>query len=267
MTTRPLFDDHVHSCFSIDSDASIAALCQAALAAGLSGLAITDHFDTDPLDTGYGVYDFGRIRTAVEQARRVYGGRLAILTGAEVCFQPPFTRRVVDFLGACPLDFVLGSVHYVRRELVRCSYFARHPAGEAYDAYFAAVEETVASGLFDSVGHLDVIRRYGLETGAPLDLEPHWPRIERILRLMIDRGTALEINASGWRRGCGGPFPLEAILRRYGELGGRRITAGSDAHSVAQVGCDVARALDLARRLGFTHLTRYVGRQPQLIPL
>lgn len=258
-------DDHVHSLGSCDGHEVIPALCQAALARGLAGLTITDHFDTDPSDHGYGLYDYDALWRAVEEARAVYGDRLQVLIGAEVCFQPVFARRIADFLAACPLDFVLGSVHYVGREFVDRAYFARHGAA-GYAAYLEAVEEAVASGLFDSLGHLDYAKRHGTEPCGPFDPGPHWERIERILRQIVARGMALEVNTAGWRHPPAEPYPSEAVLRRYRELGGTRITLGSDAHRAELVGHEFARAVELARRAGFTHQTHFVGRQPQLAP-
>ena len=84
---------------------------------------------------------------------------------------------------------------------------------------------------------------------------------------MVERGAALEINTSGGRRGPGEPLPGEAILRRYYELGGRMITIGTDAHTARSLGSDVVRAQELARSIGFRYVTRFVGRQPQFIPL
>ncbi len=262
-----LFDDHVHSSMSPDAHDGVDALCAAALDRGLAGLAITDHFDTEPADPGYGHYDFDRLSLAIERARQAYGSQLHLLVGAEVCFQPAFLPRIAAFLRACPLDFVLGSVHWVDHEFIDQAYFSRHPLTEAYSAYFAAVEQAVLSGLFDAIGHLDLPKRHSFRRHGPFDPRPHWPQIERILRLMVERGTALEVNTSGWRLAVGEPHPAEAILRRYRELGGTRITIGSDSHSADYLGQNIARAQALARAAGFTHLTRFVQRRPVPIPL
>jgi histidinol-phosphatase (PHP family) len=263
----PFYDDHVHSLHSADSQTPVLAICQAAAIRGLRGLCLTDHFDTDPNDWGYGHYDWDMIVRSVDQARAIYGEQLALQVGAEVCFQPCFSRRVADFLAACPLDYALGSVHYVQREFVHPDYFRRRSPHEAYARYFAAVEELVTSGLFDALGHLDLAKRYAHEVCGPFDPSPHWEQIERILRLMAGNGMALEVNTSGWRQGPAEPFPGEAIVRRFVELGGTRITLGSDAHLAADVGRDLVRALDLLRSAGLTHITRYVQRQPVLIPI
>jgi len=262
-----LFDDHVHSGLSIDGEEMALAFCRAAVERGLGGLSFTEHLDTDPADPGYGRYNFELLRRASEEARRMYGCRLSILVGAEVDFQPLFAPQIADFIRACPLDFVLGSVHYVQREFVCPEYFLRHGEEEAYRNYLGAVEAAVASGLFDSLAHLDLAKRYGTPVCGPFTPGLYWERIDRILRLLIQRGMALEINASGWRQAPGEPYPGEAIVQRYAELGGRLITIGSDAHRPADIGRDLDRAIDLARRAGFTHLTRFVARQPQPIPI
>jgi histidinol-phosphatase (PHP family) len=262
-----LFDDHVHSSMSPDARDGVDVLCRTAIDRGLAGLAFTDHFDTEPADPGYGHYDFDRLSQAVDEARRAWGGRLQLLVGAEVCFQPVFLPRILAFLRACPLDFVLGSVHWVNREFIDEAYFERHAPAEAYSAYFAAVEQAVASGLFDSIAHLDLPKRHSVARHGPFDPQPYQEQIDRILSLMVERQTALEINTSGWRRAAGEVHPAEAILRRFRELGGTRITIGADSHRALDLGRDIARAQALARAAGFTHLTRFVGREPVFIPL
>lgn len=252
---------------SPDARDPVDALCRAALDKGLAGLAVTDHFDTEPADPGYGHYDFDRLSLAVEQARRAYGPQLSVLVATEVCFQPTFLPRIAAFVAACPLDFVMGSVHWVAREFVDQSYFARYTPAEAYTAYFVAVEQAVTCGLFDCIGHLDLPKRHSVPQHGPFDPRPHWAQIERILQLMVERGTALEINTSGWRQAPGEPFPADAILRRYRELGGTRITVGADSHRTADLGRDIARAYDLARAAGFAHVTRFVQRRPEQFPL
>ncbi len=243
------------------------ALCRAALQRGLAGLTFTEHLDTEPSDPGYGYYDFDLLRRDVEEARRAFAGRLELYIGAEVCYQPPFAQRVADLAQVLPLDYVIGSVHYVHHEFIDPSFFRRRPVEEAYDSYFEAVEETVQSGLFDALGHLDVAKRYAVEDCGPFDPQRHWGQIERILRLMIERDVALEFNTSGWRQPPKAPYPDEAILRRYVELGGRRVTLGADAHYAVHVGFEFARAADMLRRVGLTHLTHFVGRKPRFYPL
>ena len=61
--------------------------------------------------------------------------------------------------------------------------------------------------------------------------------------------------------------PEDWVLARYYELGGRRITIGSDAHVLGAVGFDIDRAIEKAKEIGFTELMFYRERKPCAIPL
>ena len=51
-----MFDYHVHSTFSVDCAIPMENSCRAAVAAGVTEIAITDHVDHVPADPGYGYY-------------------------------------------------------------------------------------------------------------------------------------------------------------------------------------------------------------------
>ncbi len=57
------------------------------------------------------------------------------------------------------------------------------------------------------------------------------------------------------------------ILRWYVELGGERVTLGSDAHTPKQIGSHLDVALDTARAAGLKYLTFFEQRQARLVPM
>jgi histidinol-phosphatase (PHP family) len=77
----------------------------------------------------------------------------------------------------------------------------------------------------------------------------------------------LEVNTSGMRQRPCEPYPCLEILRWYRELGGEVLTAGSDAHHVADLGSGVGQALDLARAAGFQAVTTFEDGEPRWIDL
>ena len=97
--------------------------------------------------------------------------------------------------------------------------------------YYAEIVAAARSGLFDTIGHLDVVKRYLHPhiTAADLGLRPDLQ--EPALRAIIESGTALEINSSGLRYPGAETYPSAAVVARYRELGGERVVVGSDAHS------------------------------------
>ena len=61
-------------------------------------------------------------------------------------------------------------------------------------------------------------------------------------------------------------MPDEPILSLYRDLGGKRITFGSDAHTAARVGIGFREAEERVASLGFTHYTVYRKREPIDLP-
>ena len=63
------------------------------------------------------------------------------------------------------------------------------------------------------------------------------------------------------------PNPEESVLKRYRELGGERITIGSDAHQPEHIAYDFAKAEAILKELGFQSYCIFHGRKPNIIPL
>jgi histidinol-phosphatase (PHP family) len=90
---------------------------------------------------------------------------------------------------------------------------------------------------------------------------------EPVLQALIDSGTGLEVNTSGLRQGPGETYPTEAIVRRFRELGGTRVTAGSDAHRASTFAFGLEDGYRLVSRAGFRELTLRVGNELVFLPI
>jgi len=123
---------------------------------------------------------------------------------------------------------------------------------------------------FDSLGHLDYIIRYLPDSVSLIKdyaVRDYMDFIEEILRTLISRGQALEVNTAGLRKGLSFPHPKEEILRLYKELGGELLTLGSDAHYPKDVGADIKRCAELLKACGFKYYAAYKERKPNMIKL
>ena len=116
------------------------------------------------------------------------------------------------------------------------------------------------------LAHLGYGRRYMMRDGvdAAMTLERFGEKIERVLRIVIDKGRGLELNCSGIRDGCG-PFPSEEILRLYRSMGGEIVTLGSDAHSPGNAGKGLAGGCAVLKRCGFDRVAVYRKRKIEWI--
>jgi len=271
-----LYDLHLHSEYSFDGSDSVFALCDRALALGLSGIAVTDHVDlvSDPrLLPEFTPEKLVRTTKGssgdVTKAKADYAGRLEVLSGLELG-QPLHNRELSEFiLHTYDYDFVLGSVHNLRA--TDDFYFMRYDSAAQAIAmlrdYFDELLEITGWGMFDSLAHLTYPLRYMIgRDKIHIDLSLFAKQTDEILSLLAQKGMALEINTSGLRQDIGDTLPGEYFVRRFRELGGRHITLGSDAHRVNDMGFGLREGAALARRCGFDSLTIFRRHEPVLVP-
>lgn len=261
-------DLHTHSRFSADGSASMEAMCLRAIDLGLNHIAFTEHVDYVPADIGFGFFQPEAFMDEIGRCRELYGDRITILAGVEIGELDRFRPQVDELLATFPFDLVIGSLHWVEDELVfDPDYFRRRQQESAFRAYFAAVAKMCRGGGFDVLGHLDVVKRHGYDVYGDADVSRYEDDIRPILAALIEHGIALEVNTSTIRRAVNRACPDAAVLEWYREMGGERVTFGSDAHRIAHVAAGWEEAGKMIREAGFSHLTIFVNRTPVRVPL
>lgn len=233
------YDCHIHSHISEDSKASLAQMCQGAIAHGLTGVAFAEHYDLNPNDSGYRFFNHARYFQEFSAVRTQFGDRLKLLKGVEFG-EPHLYPEAFTEVQQQDYDVIIGSIHWAGPVFVGAKEVLLTSTPRVfYESYYQIMLDMVQFGGFDILAHIDFPKRY-LKTNIT-DL----PILEDVLASLIATDIALEINTSSLRKGLPEVMPAAAILRRYAELGGRRITFGSDAH----VPEDVGAGFDYAREL------------------
>lgn len=266
-----MYDQHIHSRYSQDGKQDIMEIVQTAVSRGLQGITITDHFDLCDAEIGYRFYlehEQAR-RDAFERARDAFADRLEIRWGIEVGHPYLMPEIAKEFLTSRQFDFILGAVHFLRgdRDIYLIDYADASVVDAVLKEYFTDMLELLRFGGFDSLAHLDYpLRVMKGKIPAPT-VASYQEYVEPILQEVIRQGISLEINTRGFMDWKQRQEPEDWVLARYYELGGQRITIGSDAHVPQAVGGEIPRAIDKAIEIGFTELTFYRGRKPCAIPL
>ncbi len=265
-------DAHMHTVRSPDANAMLDAYCVLAVERGLAEMAITDHVDFDPAMPAYGFASFAdRERDVREAAERWAPHGLAIRFGVEVTYERAYEDDIRGWLKRHPHDYVIGSVHISAESPYKASNVASFVAGRSLPdvvaPYFDEVIGAAHSGLFDTIGHMDFVKRYLVPHVLPSDLAAAPELYEPALTAMIETGTALEVNASGLRQMARETYPSAAIVARYRELGGRHVAVGSDAHRVEWFGYGLAQAYRLASTAGFETLAFRRGGERVTVPI
>jgi histidinol-phosphatase (PHP family) len=267
-------DAHLHTNLSPDSNVVIDVYAAAALERGIAELAITDHVDFEPGAPAFGYATFADRERIVRQAAERWGPQgVAIRFGVELTYDRTWEQDIREHLARHAYDFTIGSVHDRVGSPYGAGRVRRWVEGrslrEIVALSFDEVEAAARSGLFDALGHLDVVKRYLHPYVSKDDLAAAPELYEPILRSLVESGTALEINTSGLRHPVGETYPSAAIVARFREMGGHAVTIGSDAHRADQFGWALADGYRTALDGGFTALSfrRGGGRVAVDIPL
>jgi histidinol-phosphatase (PHP family) len=247
-----LVDYHIHSCHSSDSDASIIDVCRRARKIGIEEIGFSEHVDFDPQDWGYGYFDYEQYTSNIERVRERFGDTLIIGKGVEVDYQHWVEDDIRDWLNDKEFDFVIGSVHYLDHQYISDKLVAEKRLQELYDLYFVEVNNSITSGLFDIVGHLDLPLRYTYRYRETFDQIMYWENMRATLNTVIETDMYLEINTKGLREPCRSTYPSQDVLNAYFENGGHLISVGSDAHSTQEIGGGIKEVLTSLSRKRIT---------------
>ena len=266
-------DAHLHTDLSPDADVPIDVYAAAALERGIGEIAITDHVDFEPGAPAFAYTTFADRERVVRLAAERWGPQgVHIRFGVELTYDRSWEPEIRAHLARHAYDFTIGSVH----DRVQSQY---HPSrvgawvpgrsmADIVAPSFDEVEAAARSGLFDAIGHIDVVKRYLFPHVTPAAFEAAPELYEPILRALVETGTALEVNTSGLRYSIGVTFPHPAIVARFRELGGRALTIGSDAHRVGHFAWGLADGYAIATEAGFDELTfrRGPGAARDVVP-
>jgi histidinol-phosphatase (PHP family) len=258
-------DYHLHSCFSEDSDSSPEEVCLRAIELGIPEIGFSEHWDVGPYEKKPYFFQPEPWYAELERLRTLFAGRLVIRAGIEIAEPHLYPKDTATVLKRAAFDYVIGSVHFVGSNFMFDEdYFRQHSADEVYPAYFVELERMVRAADLDVVAHFDVAAR----TAKPiLGYEPacYEEQIRTILKICIERGLALDVNTNGLRKPAQNLMPDPLILGWYTEMGGERVTLGSDAHKANQVGLNLDKALAAIRAAGIARITQFERRQARLI--
>ena len=267
-------DMHTHSENSHDSQCPVEEMVHSQIRQGTQVMAVTDHIDSSYADH----YDaFTPIKNAydtVQEMNEKYGDQITVLSGVEIgegIWAPEAYKKVSSL---CDYDVVLGSVHILMEEGFTDPY-AKIDFSEMEDSeierflnvYFDDMLTTIDTIDFDILCHLTCPLRYITgKYGRKVELAPWSDKIDEILKRIIKKGIALEVNTSAFDT-LNDYMPTIEILQRYYDLGGYLITLGSDAHVSKNASIHFDKAIDTLKEIGFRNIFMYKNRKADQITI
>jgi len=265
-----MFDCHVHSSFSGDSDMNCESAISAAISRGLQGISFTDHLDFDyPNYDDLFLIDFDKYSDYMDSIKKQFSNDIRVFKGIEVGIQPHVIDSTIEVINSYDFDIVIASVHVVDKlDLHNGDFCKSKSQKEAYTRYLENVLHTLETfDNFDVMGHLDLIRRYGCYDNKSLEYSDYSDLLDSILKQIIKMDKAIEINSSGFRYDLASPMPNFSILKRYRELGGEMVCTSSDAHRLEHIGYKFDYLKEMISSAGFDYTTHFEQRKPILSKL
>lgn len=260
-----MYDSHIHSEFSEDSHMKAADACEKAAKIGLDGIVFTDHIDFRCPDYDHDtLIDFDQYFKCLKNLQNMWKGRLDILLGVEMGYQPHKVPDINEMIQNNNFDFIINSVHIIElRDPYTGGYFTGRTQRQAYERYLQEILYSINDlGDFDIIGHIGYVARYGSFEDKHLRYRDHSDLFDQILRTVIEKGKGLELNTSGLRSDLNCPIPDYDVFERYLELGGEIVTIGSDAHFPEHVGHSLREGANRLKEIGFKYAAHFKDRKP-----
>ncbi|HEX3816950.1 MAG TPA: histidinol-phosphatase HisJ family protein [Chthoniobacterales bacterium] len=224
---------------------------------GLRDIALTDH---DRYHEGIDFDEIDQLRTANPD--------LKIRAGVELDNDPVHSaagRKWVEQNWE-RLDFVLGSVHFLRGDWAfdhaqEEAEFARRDINQVYADYYERIRRMIASGLVDCMSHLDLVKIFGFRPTTDMS-----EILDAVLSEIRTADLAMELSTAGWRKPVGELYPSDEIIR-LAIAKGIPLTTASDAHSHVQQGENFERLAKKMTEFGIGEVCIFERHQRQVVAL
>jgi len=226
---------------------------------GLKDIAFTDH------DRYHAGIDFDEINRLRER-----NPDLRVRAGIELDNDPvhsPAGRKWIE-KNWDKLDFVLGSVHFLERDDQMfdsvpdgAAQFEGRNIDEMYADYFRRLRELIATGLVDSLAHLDLIKIHGHRSKADIGA-----LVDETLGFIRARNLSIELSTAGWRKPVNELYPSDSIIELAMKKG-IPFTTASDAHSHVQLGENFANLAHKMAEIGVRQVCIFEKHKRAEVPL
>jgi histidinol-phosphatase (PHP family) len=236
-----MFDSHIHTRFSTDSNMNIEEAIKRSNELNL-GLVITEHMDINFPRKGKFIFNPDEYFKEYSKYRSD-----KLLLGIEMGMGPECLDDNRELARNYPFDYIIGSTHIVNNiDVYDESYYHKKEKKQAYEEYLNYMAECVKNHDFiDSLGHIDYIARYARFDDKELYYNDFKDLIDEVLKAVVEKEKSIELNTRRLRDKSAVKNLID-IYKRYYELGGRTITIGSDSHTPDTIGYSFGIAREIA---------------------
>ncbi len=258
---------HVHSNYS-DGESTVLEIVSAAAEQGLDEIGISDHLVYPKpgrhVSWSMSVDRLGSYFEELHNVQRVVGDRIKVRLGLECDYEPETVVLLADLLQRYPLDYTIGSVHFLGNFPIDESpehwdNLKEEDRNNIVRGYWQRIRELAESRLFNIVGHMDLYKKFGWRPSIDLEAE-----ISEALDAISAAGMVVEVNTAGLTKPAREIYPSKKIL----EMSQARdipLIITADAHKASGLTDGYQIAKDLLDSLGYSRNVIFSSRTPKML--
>ena len=188
---------------------------------------------------------------------------IIIRLGLEVDFLPGKEEEIERITKELPLDYLIGSVHYMGEGSVDLGpeFYKEKDIDRLYESYFDLVSEAAETSLFDIMGHPDLVRifRY-FPANNP-------EQLYRTLAINLKKSdVAIELNTNGMNKPLSNFYPDPNYLHLFREEG-VPLCVNSDSHCPEDTAQYFNEAYTSVIKAGYSDMAIFDKRVRKMVPL
>jgi histidinol-phosphatase (PHP family) len=272
---------HTHTLFCDGTD-DVETMCRAAWEKGLVAVGFSAHGPIrrkTGLNTNWHLPEerLAEYAAEVRAARKRWEGKIAVYLGLEMDYIKGLIGPADQDIQELGLDFIIASVHFVAppgkgglfsvdgsmKELERGVREGFSGDGEAMMVcYWNAVQDMIAAGGFDILGHADLIKKNNKDRRwFDPEGETYRRKIRETAQAAGKAALAVEVNTGGLtRRKTPDPYPSLPLLRHFREYGVPALIT-ADAHRAQDLDGFYQTARESLLAAGYTTHVLFTGRK------
>lgn len=254
-------DMHTHSEYSPDSKCSVYDMAVSQKEKGTFIFGVTDHFDYPNRCDRESIE---KIKNSYSDARNTKVEGVEILAGIELARGYQCVDAFKELLDYCNFDVIIGSVHgvelngkFLRPSTTDYSVFNDAEIKTIIDNYFNCLYNVIEFGC-DTVAHISYMARYIKN----FDINANIDKFKKAFDMIIEKDIALEINTGYLKKNNCDFAPSRDLLKVYLDMGGKKITLGSDAHKKENASFCFDEAKEMLVSLNVKTAFYYKNRKP-----
>lgn len=267
-----LIDLHNHTALCCHAEGEMEDYVHEAISRGIGIMGFADHAPWMPQNHIKMALSYeevplyiNKVKMLQERFAKEEQSRIQILLGMEMDFIPDRLDLPREFCRKYDFDYVIGSVHYIGDwgfdQDIQMERFNLNSTRDIYERYFDLVRQLAQSGVFDIIGHLDLVKKFGYFP------KEGWDDLqEETAKILGESDVVVELNTSGMDKPVGEFYPGPDFLKRLKKYG-VPLTLSSDSHKPREVGRYFEKAVLLLKELGYREIFTFSQRKRIAVPL